>query len=120
MADARPVLGVQAAYYLGTGVTPFVSRRLFEAVTGPKTDWWLVQTVGGLVCAVGAGLACAVANDRVTPEITGIAVGSASVLAAADVWFVGRGTIARSYLLDAVVEAALVTALLRARRSVPA
>ncbi len=24
-----------------------MSRRLFEAVTGPKADWWLVQTLGG-------------------------------------------------------------------------
>ena len=109
------VLAVHGAYFLGTGVVPFASRRLFEAVTGPKADWWLVQTLGGVVCVLGAGFASAAARRRVTPEIAGIAVGSAAALAASDVWFVARGRIARSYLLDAGIEVALATALLRAR-----
>ncbi len=116
----RSVLGVQAAYFLGTGAAPFVSRRLFEAVTGPKTEWWLVKTLGGVVCALGAGFASAAARGRVTPEITAIAAGSAAALAASDVWYVARGRIRPTYLLDAGVEVALITALLRARRSVPA
>ena len=40
------VLLAQGGYYVATGVAPFISRRLFEAITGPKSDWWLVQTVG--------------------------------------------------------------------------
>lgn len=46
----------QGTYYVVTGVAPFVSRRAFEGVTGPKADWWLVQTVGTLVTSVGAAL----------------------------------------------------------------
>ena len=38
----------QGGYYVATGVLPFVSRRAFEALTGPKREWWLVQTVGAL------------------------------------------------------------------------
>ena len=56
MKAIRKSLLAQGAYYLGTGVAPFVSRRAFEAVTGPKKEWWLVETVGVLVTAVGAGL----------------------------------------------------------------
>jgi hypothetical protein len=107
----RIALGAQAAYYVATGAVPFVSRRLFEAVTGPKREWWLVQTLGGVVCVVGAGLASAAARERVTPEIVGLAAGSAAVLGASDVWHVARGRISPVYLLDAAAEAAILYAI---------
>jgi hypothetical protein len=110
------VLGAQAAYYLVTGVAPFVSRRLFEAITGPKVDWWLVQTVGAVVTVMGAGFASAAARRRVTPEIRGIAAGSAAALAAVDVWFVARRRVRPTYLIDAVIEAGLLAGLARAAR----
>jgi hypothetical protein len=112
----RAVLGAQAVYYVGTGVVPFVSRRAFEAVTGPKRDWFLVQTIGGIVLVIGAALGSAAARERITPEITGLAAGSAAVLAAIDVWHVARGRIRPTYLLDAAVEAALLSGLRRAPR----
>src|SRR3954468_19360295 len=56
-SPARSVAAAQGAYFLLTGVAPFVSRRGFEAVTGPKREWWLVQTVGGVVTALGGALA---------------------------------------------------------------
>jgi hypothetical protein len=51
----RDVMIAGGVYYVSTGALSFVSRRAFEAVTGPKLEWWLVQTVGALVTAVGAG-----------------------------------------------------------------
>ena len=36
----------QGAYYVASGLWPIFHRRSFEAVTGPKKDWWLVVTVG--------------------------------------------------------------------------
>src|SRR4051794_34537304 len=45
----RRALITQSVYYVVTGLAPFVSRRAFEAVTGPKREWWLVQTVGALL-----------------------------------------------------------------------
>ena len=107
----RRTLLVQGGYYVATGVSPFVSRRLFEAVTGPKTEWWLVQTVGGLVTAVGGGLVSGALRDRPTEELVGIAAGSAATLAAIDVVHVARGRIAPTYLADAVVEVGLLGAL---------
>lgn len=109
------VLAAQGAYYLATGVAPFASRRAFEAVTGPKREWWLVQTVGGLVGVLGAGMLSAASRRRVTPEVAGIAAGSALVLAAIDTWYVARGRIAPVYLADAVVEVGLVAALAAAQ-----
>jgi ABC-type cobalamin transport system permease subunit len=106
------VLAVQGVYYLTTGLAPFASRRWFERVTGPKTEWWLVQTVGAVVAVAGAGLTCAVARERATPEVVGMAAGWAASLAAIDVVYVGRRRIPPTYLLDAGVELAILTALL--------
>jgi hypothetical protein len=111
----RRSLLAQGAYYVATGVAPFVSRRAFEAVTGPKREWWLVETVGVLVTAVGAGVAAAAARDRVTPEITTIATGCAAGLAAIDIVYVVRGRISPAYLADAAAQIALLAAHARAR-----
>jgi hypothetical protein len=107
----RKALLAQGIYYVATGVAPFVSRRAFEAVTGPKREWWLVETVGLLVASVGAGLVGAAASDRATAEIKAIATGCASSLVAIDVVYVTRRRIAPIYLADAAVEIALLTAL---------
>jgi hypothetical protein len=107
----RGAVAAQGAYYVATGMAPFVSRRAFEAVTGRKREWWLVQTVGVLVTAVGGGLLAAAARDRVTPELAGIASGCAVGLAAIDVVHVARGRIKPTYLLDAGAQAALLAGL---------
>jgi hypothetical protein len=101
-------------------VWPLVSLRSFEAVTGPKHDDWLVRTVGLLVAAVGATLAVAAARGRLTPEVRGLAAGSAAALAAVDVVYAGRGRIAPVYLLDAVLEAGFVAAWAAGARARPA
>jgi hypothetical protein len=108
----------QAAYYLATGPASFVSRRAFEAVTGPKTEWWLVNTVGAIVTVIGGTLASASARDRLTPELVGLGVGSAAALAAIDVTYVARGRISPVYLADAAVQGACIAAwALSARRA---
>ena len=114
--DTRGPLLVQGAYYAITGVSPFASRRLFEAITGPKSEWWLVQTVGALVTVVGAGLAATAIRGDPTPEIVGIAAGSAVAFTAIDTVYVARRRIAPTYLLDAVAQVGLLAALGRAAR----
>jgi hypothetical protein len=52
----RMSLGVQSGYYVATGVWPLLNRQSFEAITGRKVDFWLVQTVGVTLAAIGAGL----------------------------------------------------------------
>jgi hypothetical protein len=115
MADS--VRAVHAAYYVATGVWPLVSRRTFERVTGPKSDYWLVQTVGLLVGSIGLGLAQNLRRrGAVAPELRTIAVASAVSLALVDVIFVSKGRIRPVYLVDAVAEAALIAAWLRVYR----
>lgn len=98
----------QGAYFLLTGIWPILSIRTFEAVTGPKTDDWLVKTVGLLIAVVGAVLILAGARDAVSAEVVVLAVGSALGLAGVDVWYVARRVIPRVYLLDAAAEALLI------------
>jgi hypothetical protein len=45
----RKALLAQGAYYVATGVAPFLSRRAIEAVTGPKREWGLVETADAAV-----------------------------------------------------------------------
>lgn len=94
----RTAAAVQGAYYVLTGPTPFLSRRRFEAVTGPKTDWWLVNTVAGLITVAGAALW--ETDSRV------LGAGSAAVLGAVDVYYVARRVISPVYLLDAAIQGA--------------
>jgi hypothetical protein len=110
MPTRRVVAGSQAAYYLTTGILPLASRRAFESITGPKRDFWLVQTVGALVGVTGASLALAARDSRAVEEasIKTLAIGSALSLAAVDVVFVARGRISPIYLLDAAAELVLV------------
>jgi hypothetical protein len=110
----RPLIA-QGGYYVATGVAPFVSRRLFERVTGPKADWWLVQTVGVLVTAAGAGMVSAGLRGRKNPEVTAIAAGCAAGLAAIDVVHAARGRISPVYLVDAAIQVAALGAVCRHR-----
>jgi hypothetical protein len=109
--DQRRVVLTQGGYYLATGVLPFVSRRLFEAVTGPKREWWLVQTVGALVTVIGGALVTGALRDELSDELLGVAAGSAATLAAIDVAYVAKGRIAPTYLIDAGAELGLLGAL---------
>lgn len=98
----------QGAFYLATGLWPIIHLPSFEAVTGEKTDKWLVKTVGALIAVSGAAMTVAGLRRRVTPEIALLAAGSASALAAVDVHYTRRGIIPPVYLLDAAAETVLI------------
>lgn len=104
----RCALRFQAGYYLATGAAPFLSRRLFEAATGRKTDWWLVQMVGLLAMTSGAAIAAGLRARRISPETLTLAVLSALSFAAIDTVHSLRGRISKVYLCDAAVEIALL------------
>jgi hypothetical protein len=114
--DTRRVLLTQGGYYVATGVLPFISRWLFETLTGPKREWWLVETVGGLVTVIGGALTSAALRGDPSPEVVGLALGSAITLAGIDVVYVANRRIAPTYLVDAGAELGLVAALVVAAR----
>ena len=107
----RAVLFFQGVYYLITGVWPLVSMSTFEAVTGPKTDDWLVQTVGVLAAVIGAALVAGAMRRPPHRETLMLSVLSILGFAAVDVFFVSGGVISRIYLADAAVQAVFLIAL---------
>jgi hypothetical protein len=113
------VAGAQAAYYAITGVWPLVHRRSFEAVTGPKHDYWLVETVGALVTSTGLALASGARRGRTTTEIRLLGVASALTLAAVDIRHVASGRIRPVYLADAAIELILAACWAQARPKPP-
>jgi hypothetical protein len=115
----RRLIAFQAAYYLATGLWPLVHLPSFEAVTGPKTDDWLVHMVGLLAAVIGAALGVAVAHDRQgAAEIVVLAAGAALAFAGIDFWYVLSGTISPIYLADALVELVLLFGLTQTHRNV--
>jgi NADH:ubiquinone oxidoreductase subunit K len=117
-AEARPaatadrilfVLIPQGLYFFATGVWPLVHMESFLAVTGPKTDLWLVRTVGVLIAVIGFALLVAAFRRQTGAEVRTLAIGSALGLAAIDVIYVTLGVIPPVYLLDAVAEGVLIT-----------
>ena len=99
----------QGLFYILTGLWPFVSLRSFVAVTGPKTDIWLVKTVGALIIVIGVAL-CAGAMEQTSASTLWLGLLSALALATVDIYYSSRGVIRKIYLLDAVVEAVFVGA----------
>jgi hypothetical protein len=85
----------------------------FLAVTGPKTDLWLVQAFGLIVAAVGSVLVYACVRGRIEQTLALIGLLLAATLAAIDFWYFAIGAIRWTYTIDGVVELAIVGAWLR-------
>ncbi len=105
---ARHLALLQGGYYVATGLWPILHMRSFEQVTGPKTDDWLVKTVGGLIAVLGGSLLASGLRDAPSRDLATVALGSAVALTAVDVIYVAQGRISRIYLLDAAVERTLI------------
>jgi hypothetical protein len=97
----------QGVFYLLAGIWPLIHITSFVAVTGPKTDLWLVKTVGVLVTIIGMVVLSALRSHRITGEIVLLAVASALGLAGIDIVYTLSGTISLIYLADAVLEIGL-------------
>jgi hypothetical protein len=115
MTARRLAIG-QGLYYLVTGVWPLVSMPTFQRVTGPKTDDWLVRTVGLLAAAIGAVLLVRGARGERSPDPL-LGVATAAAFGATDTVHVLRGEISPIYLGDAVVEAGIIAAWVAVDRS---
>ena len=98
----------QGLYYFITGLWALLSMRTFEKVTGPKTDHWLVRTIGLMLVVIGLALITSGVRRTITPEMAILGVGTAGALLGIDVFYVSIKKISRIYLLDAVAELILI------------
>jgi hypothetical protein len=105
----NPVVAlVQGVYFLVTGIWPLISMRTFLAVSGPKTDLWLVKTVGSILAVIGAVLIYAQVAAAVNPPVVALAIGAAATLVIIEIVYVTKRIISPIYLGDAVVELILI------------
>jgi hypothetical protein len=86
-----------------------IHLRSFEAVSGPKRDKWLVKTVGLMIASVGATLLVG-ARSPLQPAVITAGTTAPALLAAIDLVYTGKKVIPKVYLLDALVELALIAA----------
>jgi hypothetical protein len=98
-----------------SGLWPLVHMRSFEAVSGPKTDKWLVRTVSGLLITIGFEQLRAASSSGNLSVARRLGVGTAATLAAVDLIYAGKGRISRIYLIDAAVEVLIIRNWLQGR-----
>ena len=91
-------------YYLVTALWPFFSLHTFIAVTGPKTDVWLVKTVGALLVVIGIALMVASKGEQNNATTICLGLFSALALALIDIYYALRNVISKIYLGDAAME----------------
>jgi hypothetical protein len=80
-------------------------------VTGPKTDLWLVRTVGALILVISLPLLLTAFYGRPAEQVVLLGIAASVALAAVDVYYVLRRVISSIYLLDAAIQSSLALAL---------
>lgn len=94
---------LQAAYMLLTAIWPIGDIDSFMKVTGPKTDIWLVKTVGALLIPVGITLLSLLNKpDKQTAFFLG--AGTAVSFFVIDTYYTLNDVISNIYLADAVLQ----------------
>ena len=82
--------------------------KSFLLITGPKTDFWPVKTVGLILAVIGAVLIYAQRRVTINPPVILLAIGSAAALALVEFVYVFKRVISPVYLGDAFVELILI------------
>ncbi|MDQ6708282.1 MAG: hypothetical protein M3Z85_20175 [Acidobacteriota bacterium] len=113
--ERRIALG-QGFFYVVSGLWPVFDRESFERVTGPKTDFWLVKTVGLLLTTAGGALIAAGLRRSVPPELKMVGAGSAASLSGIGFYYGTKGRISRIYLVDAMVQGGIAGLWIMASR----
>ncbi|MBF8965696.1 hypothetical protein I0P70_20760 [Pontibacter sp. FD36] len=108
MRSVSLIAKLQGIYWTLTGVWPLLHMPSFLWVTGPKTDLWLVRTVGILIAVVGLVLLVAGFRQRVTSEVKWLGISGAAGLGFVSAYYPLRNVIWDIYLLDAVAELIII------------
>jgi hypothetical protein len=95
---------IQALYYFVTAVWPFIHLESFLAVTGDKTDIWLVKTVSVLLLPYCLLLAYLTFNPKRNLIIVLSIMFCCFVLIGIDFYYHFTGVIKWTYLIDGVLQ----------------
>ncbi len=103
MRFERILITLQSIYILLTALWPILHIESFMDVTGPKTDVWLVKTVGALLLPIAVALLYQLTQPR---SLTAILLGGLSAIAfvVIDFYYALSGTISDVYLTDGIVQ----------------
>ena len=106
MVKKKPVLllWLHGLYFALPSIWPLVHMPSFLAVTGPKTDLWLVQTVAVLLLVISSVFITAALYGEYQTYLGVLAVGSTVAMAGVDIYFATQDVIWDTYLIDAVGE----------------
>jgi hypothetical protein len=95
----------QGMYYVLTGLWPILHLESFMAVTGPKTDTWLVKMVGLLAASIGIYLVRVTVRRTANTDTALLCILSAISFLAIDIYYAGAiDRIRNIYLADLVPE----------------
>lgn len=100
----KALLWIQGVYTLLTALWGLIDIDSFMAVTGPKTDIWLVKTVSTVLLAIAITLISYiyVKSDPLPAILLGFFTSAG--LAAIDFYYSGRDVISPVYALDGMAE----------------
>ena len=95
---------IQGIYTLLTALWGLIDIKSFMAVSGPKTDIWLVKTVSvALICIALSLLTNLKSESNLAPKIT-LALTSALGLCFIDFYYSLNGVIWKTYQVDGVIQ----------------
>lgn len=103
MTKAQHIVLVQLFYTLLTAVWPLVHIDSFMAVTGRKTDLWLVKTFSLLLLGVCVCFATALLH-REMQAAKALSLSSSVALLSSDLYYTLTGTISYIYLADGLIQ----------------
>lgn len=95
----------QGIYYLITGIWPMLHMESFVAVTGPKTDLWLVRMVALLSISIGSTILAQKRGPYVLHFSTALS------FIAIDCYYALNDTIWDIYLADAFAQVLIIVLL---------
>jgi hypothetical protein len=98
----------QGIYYLLRGLWPLFRMGYIGDSGATDTDVWLAQSAGVMTLVVGATLCLAAYRRQGSMEVILLAFGSALGLTLLELIFVLQGRISEVYLIDSVIQVALV------------
>lgn len=105
----RALLWIQGVYTLMTAIWPLVDIESFVQVTGPKTDIWLVKTVGALLIPIALSLLLHLflSMDHLMAFILGSLTSGAFITV--DCYYALNDVISDIYLADAAIQIVFLT-----------